>query len=824
MSTLLHDLRYGARLLWKDKAFAGTALLTLAVCIGANVAIFAIVNAVLLRPLPVPDADRIVLMHNNYPGAGATDSGFSGVPDYFDRRDAVTALDAHALVDTVGRTIDEGPFPQRVTAMLATPSFFPLIGVEPQLGRVFTEAEGEPGQERRVILSHALWQELYGGDASALGRSLRLNGQPHEVVGVMPRGFAFIDPDVRLWMPAAFTGDDRSDQQRHSNNWMNIGRMKPGATVEQVQAQVDALNAANLERFPQWKELLLNAGFFTRVVPLQDFLVRDVRGTLYLLWGGVAFVLLIGVVNLANLALARASVRVRELATRFALGASRARVSRQMLTESLLLTTIGTLGGVALAAATLAAFERLGLDDIPRGAEVSLDATTMLFAAAVAVMAGLAIGALPLVGAFRANLGLAVREEGRTGTASRGARTLRHALVVAQVGIAFVLLIGAGLLLASFRQILDVDPGFRPEGVLTASVALPAATYAEDADLRGFTTRALEAVRALPGVEAAGTTSVIPLGGNISDSVILAEGYVMKPGESLVSPTFVVASPGYLEAMGARLVRGRLFDERDHAEATKTIIVDERLANHFWPDRDPIGRRMRFPSNPDDLLKVDENTEWITVVGVVGQLRHRGLVTRESDEVGAYFVPYAQRTGRGYTLAIRTRTDPAPMLPAVRAALAGIDPQVPLFDVRTMEDRVEASLLTRRAAMLLTGGFGLVALLLAALGIYGVLAYLVAQRTREIGIRLALGSTTGNVFGLVLRQGLALSAIGLAVGLAGTVALGRAIQSQLYGVGPTDPLVLVSATLVLGLVALAACAIPATRASRVDPVRALSVQ
>jgi len=434
-----------------------------------------------------------------------------------------------------------------------------------------------------------------------------------------------------------------------------------------------------------------------------------------------------------------------------------------------------------------------------------------------------AVGLAPVLAVTRTNLSTAINEEGRSGTAGRGARVTRRALVTAQVSIACVLLVGAGLLLASFQRILAVSPGFAVSGVVTGAVNPPETQYADGAALRAFADRSLEAIRAIPGVTAAGLTSSIPFGDNFSDSVIMAEGYVMAPGESLISPGRIVASPGYFEALGIPLVAGRVFDERDTADAPAVAVVDERLAKKFWPGQDPLGRRLYQPTNMDDITAITPETEFITVVGVVGTIKDRGLVDAD-DRVGAYYFPFTQATRRGITFAIRTAGDPASVVPAVRRALATIDPELPLYDVQTMAQRVESSLQQRRTPMLLAVAFGVVALLLSAVGIYGVLAYQVAQRTREIGVRIALGSSRKDVFTLILREGLVIVGVGLVVGVAGVVALRRVLEAQLYGVGALDPTVLVLVLLMLGAVALVACLVPAGRATRIDPIVALTTK
>jgi predicted permease len=815
----LHDTRLALRLLWKDKAFSLATVLTLTLCIGANTALFSIVYSVLLRPLPVPESGRLVLLYNSYPRAGA-ERGGSGVPDYYDRLKGVPAIETLALFNTRNRSTGEAGRPERVLGMGVTPSFFRVAGVKAEVGRTFSEDEGEVGHEDRVVLSHRFWQERFSGDPRAVGRQLRLDGRPFTIVGIMPKEFQFIDADVRLWTPLAFTAEQRSDDNRHNNSWESIGRLRPGATIGQAQAQVDAVNAADLDRVPAFKPLLVNAGFHTVVVPLQDDLVRTVKATLYLLWGGTLFVLLIGCVNVINLALVRARVRLRDLATRFALGAGRWRVARQLLTESLLLTLVSALAGLLLGWAALRLLGTMNLDQIPRASEIRLDVVAVAFTIGLAALLGIAIGAFPLATALHVNLSSVFHEGGRTGSGGRGARLLRRALVVTQVAVAFMLLLGAGLLTASFRQILSIDPGFDPRQVLTASVSLPASRYPQD-KLAAFSVEALRGIRALPGVMNAGATSSIPFGDNHSDSVILAEGYQMQPGESVISPTRVEVTSGYFEAMRIPLRHGRFFDDRDTRDARHVVVMDERLARKFWPGRDPIGRRMYRPNDVKDLLATSDKTDWLYVVGVVGDIKQDGLVTSR-ESVGTYYFPVEQAPIRTMTFAVRTATDAPTVANWIRREITTVDPELPVFSTKTMEERTEESLVTRRWPVLLSMGFGVVALLLSAVGIYGVLAYLVTQRTKEIGIRMAIGGTPRSIFDLVVKEGVALVGAGFVFGAAGAFAIRKSIESQLYGVRPTDARVLALVSLVLGLVALVACAIPARRATRIDPVVALN--
>ena len=819
MERLFQDIRFASRLLFKDRAFTVTTLLTLALCIGANATIFAVVNSVLLRPLDVPEPGRLVLFYNSYPRAGV-ERGSNGVPDYYDRLREVPAFEESALYNSAGLTIGINGDPQRVRGMFATPSLLRMLRAQPVHGRIFTQAEGEEGADHKAVLTYAFWQQLYAGRTDAVGQQIRISGEPYEIVGVLPKGFEFLDPEVKLWLPLSFSVEEKSDDSRHSNNWSMVGRLRPGATVMQAQQQVDALNARNMERFPHFKEILTNAGFHTVATSLQDDLVRGVRTTLYLLWGGVLLVLLIGVVNITNLVLVRSSGRAKELATRHALGAGLVRLTRQLLTETVLLTLAGGAIGIAIGLWGVDALVGLGLDRLPRGNEVRVDATVIGFTMALALAVGVIVGVVPVVSLRQVNLSQAFREESRSGTAGRGARAMRRALVAGQVGLAFMLLIGAGLLLTSFQRVLAISPGFEPSNVLTARVAAPSSRYPDDAALRTFANRFLEKVRAVPGVQQAGLTSNLPFGGDYSDSVILAEGYQMAPGESLISPFQIRVTPGYFESMGIKLRSGRFFSDSDTDQSAGVVIVDERLARRFWPGQDPVGRRMFKPENAKDLANPGPKARWFTVVGVVSEVRISGLIETD-DRVGAYYFPAAQDAPRYLTLTVRAAGDPIALTPAIRRELAAIDRELPLYGVLTMDQRMSESLVDRRTPMVLAATFAGVALFLAAIGIYGVLAYQVSQRRREIGIRMALGSDARGIFRLVLSEGIALLGVGLTLGLAGAFLVRRAMESQLYGVSAMDPLVLSLVAGLLALVALTACTVPARRAARIDPVVAL---
>ena len=815
---MLQDLRFALRLLARDRTFTITALLTLAVCIGANTAMLSVVRSVLLEPLPFRDAAQIVLLYNSYPNAGAPRVG-AAVPDYYDRQTAVPTLDQQALFRNEGMTLGDESGAERLTSLRATPSFFRMLGAAPAQGRIFSEAEGEPGKDRVVLLSYGFWQRKFG-IAPVGDRKIRLNGAEYQVVGVLSRDFTFLQNDIDVFVPASFRPDDKSDNRRHNNNWQMLGHVRAGATIDQVRQQVNALNARNDQRFPEFKKILKDAGFRTVVVFLQDDVVRDVKSALYLLWGGVLFVLAIGCVNLANLVVVRASGRTRELATRHAIGADLGRLARQILTETAVLSLAGGAFGILLGWWALKSVKALHLDQLPRGYEIALDPLTVAAIVGMTLFVGVVLGLAPVANLRRMNLNVELREEGRGGTAGRRANLIRSGMATAQVAIALVVLAGAGLLFASFRAVMGTDLGFQPAGVATVTVSVPGTLYKDAAAQVGFEQRALAAIRALPGVEAAGGTTLVPFSGNVNNSVILGEGHEMKPGESLLAPSFGTVTAGYFESMGVTLQGGRFFDQRDTLNAPKVVMIDDRLAKAFWPGRDAVGRRLYFPDDRSDLTKITPKTQFFTVIGVVREMQ---MLDPRGDikPVGTVYFPYEQNTANTLTLTVKSRAE-AGMTNAVRQTLAGIDPQVPVFRPRSMNEWIDNALVGRRVPMLLAMAFAAVALLLCGIGVYGVLAYGVAQRRRELGVRLALGGTSRRIFGLVLARGLRIVVVGVVVGLAGTYFVGQLMRSQLVNITPTNPLVLLFVTMTLSAIALVASLVPAWRASRINPIVVLS--
>ncbi len=823
MDGFRQDLLYALRVLRHDRAYSAAVVLTLAVCLGASTAIFTVVRSVLLRPLPYPESNRIVSAYDRFPGAGVDRVGTS-VPNWVDRRGMTDVFASAALFQWAGFKVGEGAGAENVSAMNVTPSFFQVLGATAARGRLFTEAEGTPGKNKVALVSHSFAARQPGGVDAIVGRQLRLNDQVHDVVGVLPPAFFFLSPEVRVFVPLAFTPEELGEDRRWSQNHEFVARLGSGASIERAQERLDAHNAEVTERAGSLKDTIIRAGYATRVQPLEADIVRNVRAALQMLWGGVICVVLIAAVNITNLALARSNGRMKELATRNAIGAGSSRIARQLITEATVLTLAGASLGIGLGFLSLDAIEWIGFTDLPRAHEIRIDGIVVAVTLAPALLLGVIVGTGPALQLARTNLGGALREEGRSGTASRTSGYIRRSLVGAQVALAFVLVVGAGLLLASFDRLLGVNPGFIPAEVLTGRVSPLASRYADDAALRAYAARALARVRALPGIESAGISSYLPFSWDASSSVIIPEGYAPKPGESIVSPNQLYVSPGYLEALKVPLQRGRLFTESDTAGAPRVVIVDEQLAARFWPNQDPVGRRMYLPDKPDDVASPGPTVKWMQVVGVVGAVKLKGLEEGENARAGAYYIPFDQEPTRGIGWAIRTRGEITSTTAAVQRALAEIDPDVPLTDVFAMSARVEKSLNPRRAPMLLALGFGGIALLLASIGLYGVLAYHVGQRTREFGIRMALGSDARGIMRLILSEAAVLVVVGLIAGLAGTFALRGVIAAQLYGIGALDPRVMLSAVAILGFTSLLACLGPARRAVRLSPLIALSRQ
>jgi len=810
LEALIRDLRLAFRGLRRDKGFTATALLTFALCLGANVALFAVVNAVLVRPLPYPNPGQIVTIFNQYPKAGVDRAGAS-VPHYLERRSGIAAFAEAAAFRGSGATIGEAGSPTRIASMNVTPSFFRVLGVEPALGRGFREEEGVYGKNDVVILSDGLWRQEFGADPAAIGRKLRVDGSPQTVVGVMAPGFTFGASKAELLAPLCFGDDERKPDQRHSNNMSMIARLRPGATIGAAQSQVDALNKHALEQDP-YAKLVVDAGFHTAVADLHTDLVAETRPMLVLLQAGVLFLLLIGAVNLANLLLVRSSARTKEFSVRRVLGAGRLQLARQLVAETLVLSLAGGLLGLGLGWAGLRGLESLGADDLPHFAPYRLDGTVCLVALAASVVTGLLLAVPALWHALRENLAQALSVESRGGTTTRAAHRLRHALIVAQFALAFTLLAGAGLLGISFSRVLSVNPGFRPDNVLTGGVSLPWLRYKDDKPRFEFIRRLGQELRPLPGMSAVGFTTNLPFSGNVNDNAVSIEGQPPLPGDSLHTHFTSGVAGDFFAAMGIPLREGRLLTDDDSVRSLRVCVVDEDVVRRYWPGRSALGQRL-FRGPPG------KHEDAYAVVGVVASAKQTDLADVRAK--GSIYFPYIHYASPGVTAVIRTVQAPEKAGPALRAAVLRVDPELAVEDMKTMTARLDESLVARRSPLMLAGIFAGVALVLAAVGIYGVLAYAVAQRRREIGVRMALGALPQQIVAQFLRLGAALVVSGSVLGAIGGWFTGRAMAGLLFGVGPAHPAVFAGTAAVLVAVAMAACLLPAARAARVPPMEAL---
>jgi predicted permease len=832
LSGLAVDVRLGVRRLRNAPAYTVTLILTLAICLAANAVILTLVDRVLLRPLDVPEPDRLVLIANQFPNTGVGGRGEKTAPaNYFDRVEGVSSLSAQALFGPVDRVLTLGDRAEQVHGIETTPSLFAMLQVGPALGRVFTPDEGEIGNETSILLSDGFWRERFAADPTVVGSAIRVAGRPYVVVGVMPAGFTFFDPDARFWIPLVFPP---SVNNGVANNWYHVGRMAADATIPQVQAEVDAVNAAWFDRQPNLAKVLATTGFHTTVEPFESFLVGEAGRVIYPLWGGAVVVLLIGALNVTNLTLAETHRRRRDLLTRMAIGAGRGRLAVGLLAESMTIAVVAGVLGVALATLVLRVLGtlRLGHLALPSAPGIGWPIATAI--AAIALVAGLFVAIASLRHLRTGELAHGLRDSGRAGTGGRRASRLRRVLVTAEVALAFVLLAGAALLLVTVRNLIQADPGYAVDGVVTAGLNLEGSRHPDKASAQQFLDRTLEAIRAVPGVTAAGATTTIPLRTTLrgATSIAISGGSAAQmavaedtdgPGVSgIVTPRWVTITAGFFDALETRVLRGRDFEDRDHQTDNPVAIVDATMAESYWPGENPIGKRF-FLMGVRNIGR-NENTRWLTVVGVVPDLMLEG-VTDLDTRVGTFYTTWSEINPRGfpqtYGLVIRTTTDPAAVVRSLRSELARLDPEASLFDVRTLDERRSASLSRQRLALSLASAFGGIALFLSTLGIYGVLSYVVAQRVREFGIRIALGGTSGGILRLVLREGLMLVGVGVAIGLGLAWMLTGAIATQLYGVAPTDPLLLTATAVFLALVALAAMLAPARRAARVDPLIAL---
>jgi putative ABC transport system permease protein len=806
MDTFFQDLHYAARMLIKNPGFSMIAVVALALGIGANTAIFSVVNAVLLRPLPYRNPDRLVTLWQDHRERGGPEKEWASPDNFFDWRDKNQAFDhVTALVGWVPTLTGLGE-PEDLTGAAVSHDTFTMLGVEPIQGRTFRPDEDQVGAEKVVVLSHRLWSRRFNADPDLIGKSLTLGGESFTVIGVMPAGFTMpIIRDVELWR----TFRPALGPVTCGRGCLTIrvmARLRPESTIEGARAEMSALAGALAEQYPQ-----PNSGVGTTIVGLQEQVVGETKTALMVLLAAVALVLLIACANVANLLLARASVREKEIAVRAALGAGRPRLVRQFLTESVLLGLTGGVLGLLLAFWMVELLVTLSPDGTPRVDEIGIDAPVLAFTIAVAVLTGLVFGLVPALQSSNPNLNQTLKEGRGAGEATRR-RRLRSVLVVSEIALALMLMVGAGLLMKSFFNLIHVDPGFNATNVVTMRVALPRTRYPERHQPAAFFAQLTERVGQLPGVEAAGAISTLPLGGGGTDSNFIIEGRPeAPPGEEDPVAWYSSVTPAYFRAMGIKLIKGRLFTEQDRADSAGAVIIAETLARRYFPGEEPLGKRIGNRTGPGQI-------QWREIVGVVADVKHFGLETTARPTM---YLPHGQSPARLMILTIRAASDPMNLAGAVRSQVASLDSNLAVSNIRTMEQVVAESVAAPRFTLLLLGIFAGLALILAGVGIYGVMSYSVTQRTHEIGLRMALGAGASDVLKLVVGQGAVLALIGVAIGLAGAYGVTRLMSTLLFNVSATDPLTFVSIALLLVGVALAASFIPARKASKVDPMAAL---
>ncbi len=819
MAPISNTLRYAFRTLRRSPGYAFIAILTLGLGIGANTAIFSVINAVVLRPLPYAQPDRLVLLNHFYPGLNLT-AGVS-VPGFVEYEKQDQAFSEVSAASGWGPTLTGRGDAMRMVGRQVAGKYFETFGVQPALGRALRADEATAGRDHVVVLSDGFWRNSFGADPGAVGQRMLLNGESYEIVGVMPASFtSMLSRDVDLWTPFAFTPDQLASSW--GREFLGVtARLKDGVSFETAQAEMHAL----AERIKADRPDALPDDWDLRLSPLSDQMTSSgMRRAMFVLLGAVVLVLLIACANVANLQLARAASRSREIAVRVALGASPRDLVRQLLAESMVLALAGGVLGILIALWGVPALMSLNESNLPPASAIGIDGTVLAFTLGLSLLTGLVFGLAPALRVSRTSLQESLKEGGRGAAGDRGGLTLRRGLVVATVALALTLLVGAGLLTRSFSQLLQVDPGFRPDHLLTFNVALPNAKYPNDTLRLGFFDRATEAMAAQPGVVSVGASSVLPFTNNWSTSSFNIEGHVVPPKGNMPWGDFRIVTPDYLRTIGAPLVKGRFFSAQDVEGSPNVVIVDEELVKTYWPNSDPIGKRITFNDFSDSTIT------WITVVGVVGHTMHEGLDAEKRIQV--YF-PVAQAGNNFMAYAVRTTAEPLAAVGTVREALKSVDPDVAIANINTMDDLVSTSTGPRRFSMVLLTVFSLLAAALAAIGLYGVMAYTVTQRTQELGVRLALGATPGEVQRMVMGQGMRLALIGVGFGLVAAVALTnllKALDSEaavgatdrlLFNVSPHDPLTFVAIPLLLLAVTLLASWVPARRATTLDPVEAL---
>jgi len=805
---MMNDLQYGLRMLWKHKSVSGIALLTLALGIGVNSAIFSVVNAVVLRPLPYPESERLMVVWGNLHKTGLEEIEISALEfqDFQQQCQAFEHIAAYAIQGLNLTGVDQ---PERVRGATVSANLFPTLRVQPQLGRNFTVDEDSAGNDTVVILGDSLWQRRFGGDPSVINKTVQLDGRTLTVIGVMPANFHFPDRDTEAWIPLAFTPDLLEENNRGSHFLNVIGRLKSGVTPSQAQADLDTVTT----RLSQEHVSTYRGGFSASIRSLHEELVGNLRRAMLVLLGAVGLVLLIACANVAHLRLASATSRYREFAIRAALGANRARVVRQFMTESLLLSFIGGALGLTLAVWVVRALVFLMPKDTPRLEEIKLDYRVVLFTLGTSLLTGIVFGLAPSFQAARTNLNDVLKEAGRGGDASRRLK-LRNLLVVSEFALSLVLLIGAGLMVKSLLRLQEVKPGFDSANLLTMRIALPSSKYETFTKSQTFFQQLLDQLEARPEVESVGAINLLPFGGGGGDRSFSIQDQPTASGHARPDEQVRFVTPGYFRAMSIPLLTGRDFTRRDLPDTPQVAIVNSAFARKFWPNDNALGKRISFQNN---------NPKWYEIVGVVGNVKHRGLDIQDHAEIyiPAFQPLFADGNVPALYLAVRTKSDPLLLAPAMRSEVAALDRDQPIYSLMTMDQRISDSIAPRRFNMFILGLFAALALVLAAIGIYGIMAFSVVQRTHEIGVRMALGASTRDVLTLVMRNGFKLALIGIIVGLVAAFAATRVLSSLLYEVSARDPLIFVLDAILLAMAALLACYIPARRATKVDPLVAL---
>ncbi len=809
MQNFIQDFRYAIRMLLRNPGFTLVAVLTLALGIGANTAIFSVVNTVLLKPLPYPNPSSLVKIWTHFTSIGLpNDQNWFSAPEFRDVRQQNRSFSDLSVISPGTYNLGVSGNPRSLNGATVSPSFFTLLGVNLHLGRTFSPDEGEQGHDRVVVLGYGLWQRVFGADPQIVGKDVAIDGRTCKVIGVMPQGFDYPSPSD-LWTPQVFVPADFAPNNRGNHGYEVLARIKPGLSLAQARSDMEAVSKSIIEQNREYP--YQRYGFALILHPLLEETVGDVKTSLWVLMGAVGFVLLLVCANVAGLLLVRSTVRQKEIAVRVALGAGMRRIVRQLLTESLLLSLLGGLLGLLLTPLLLSVIVALSATALPRVVSTGIDIGALLFTFAVAVGTGILFGLAPALEASRGVQYQILKEGGRTGTEGRTTHRLRRIFVAAEAALAVLLLAGSGLLLRSFVKLLQVDPGFRSEGVLTLQVALPSAKYPKPEQASAFFRELVDRVQQLPGVQAAGAVSILPLSGTGNSGTTTVDSRAVAPQDASPEADWRVVTPGFFQAMGISLISGRYFDTRDSDTAAPVAIIDETMARTYWPNEDPVGRRIKRGG-------MGSTAPWMTIVGVVRHVRYRTLEARSRVQL---YWPEAQIPTNFMGLAIRTAADPMSLAPAVQKTVLALDAEQPVDHVLTMQELMADSLARRRLTLTLLAAFAGGAILLAALGIYGVTAYMVTQRQQEIGLRMALGASRTDVLGLVVGQGMSLMLAGLGAGLVLSLGLTWVLGSLLFSVRPYDPISLAAAAAALALVALLACSLPAWRATRVDPLVAL---